>query len=149
MITDHLANGHRYAALGARLAQAFAFLQRPDLLALADGRYDIDGDALYALVQRYTSKLPGQGRWEAHQRYADLQLVAAGREQMGCGAMARFTRGTYDPAKDIEFLTGDGDFVLLGAGDFIVLWPGEVHMPGMAAGEPGEVTKVVIKIRMD
>ena len=149
MITDHLANGHRYAALGQRLAPALAFLQRPDLVALADGRYDIEGDALYALVQRYAPKLPGQGRWEAHQRYADLQFVAAGRERMGYGALARFARGTYDPAKDIEFLTGDGDFVLLGAGDFIVLWPGEVHMPGMASDGAGEVTKVVIKIRMD
>ena len=149
MITDHLANGHRYAALGPRLAQALAFLQQSDLPGLADGRYDIDGDAVYALVQRYTSKRPGQGRWEAHQRYADLQLVADGRERMGYGQLARFGRGTYDPAKDIEFLTGDGDFVLLGAGDFIVLWPGEVHMPGMAPGEPGAVTKVVVKIRMD
>ena len=50
--------------------------------------------------------------------------------------LARFTRGTHDPAKDIEFLTGDGDFVQLNAGDFIVLWPGEVHMPGMAVAAP-------------
>jgi YhcH/YjgK/YiaL family protein len=148
MITDHLANGHRYAALGPRLARALAFLQQSDLPGLADGRYDIDGEAVYALVQRYTSKRPDQGRWEAHQRYADLQYVAEGRERMGYGQLARFGRGTYDPAKDIEFLTGDGDFVLLGAGDFIVLWPGEVHMPGMAVGAPAAVRKIVVKIRM-
>jgi biofilm protein TabA len=149
MITDHLSNGHRYTALGDRFAHAIAFLQWPELTALADGRYDIDGDAVFALVQRYTSKRPDQGRWEAHQRYADLQYVAQGRERMGFGPLGRFTRGTYDPAKDIEFLTGDGDIVLLGAGDFVVLWPGEVHMPGMAAGEPDAVMKVVFKIRID
>lgn len=148
MITDHLANGLCYAAVDTRLARAIEFLQRADLAALPDGRYDIDGDAVYALVQRYTSKLPGEGRWEAHQRYADLQIVVEGEERVGYGQMGRFTRGAYDPAKDVEFLTGDADFVRLTAGEFIVLWPGEVHMPGMAAGAPTTVKKIVVKIRM-
>jgi len=148
MIMDQLANGLCYAAIDTRLARAIAFLQRADLAALPDGRHDLDGDAIYALVQHYDSKLPDQGRWEAHQRYADLQIVVQGQERMGCGQIARFARGTYDPAKDIEFLTGDGDFVQLNAGDFIVLWPGEVHMPGMAIGAPSAVKKIVMKIRL-
>ena len=147
MITDQLANGLCYAAIDPRLARAIEFLQRADLAALPDGRHDIDGDAIYALVQQYTSKLPDQGRWEAHQRYADLQIVVQGEERMGYGQISRFARGTYDPAKDVEFLTGEGDFVHLGAGDFIVLWPDEVHMPGMAVGAPAAVTKIVVKIR--
>jgi biofilm protein TabA len=148
MITDHLANGLCYAAVDTRLARAIEFLQRADLAALPDGRHDVDGDAIYALVQRYVSKLPGEGRWEAHQRYADLQIVVEGEERMGYGQMGRFTRGTYDPAKDVEFLTGDADFVRLTAGEFVVLWPGEVHMPGMAVGAPAAVRKIVVKIRM-
>jgi YhcH/YjgK/YiaL family protein len=147
MIADHLANLRRYEA-DKRLAQAIAFLERPDLKTLAGGRHEIDGDAVYALVQRYTSKSAGSGRWEAHQRYADVQVVLEGTERIGYGQMTRFARGTYDPAKDIEFLTGDGSFMELAAGDFVVLWPGEVHMPGMAAGAPAPVTKIVIKIRM-
>ena len=148
MITDHLANGLCYATIDARLARAIEFLQRADLAALPEGRHDIDGDAVYALVQRYTSKIPEEGRWEAHQRYADLQIVVEGEERMGYGQIGRFARGTYDPAKDIEFLTGEGDFVRLTAGEFIVLWPGEVHMPGMAVGAPAAVRKIVMKIRM-
>ena len=148
MITDHLANGLCYALVDTRLARAIEFLQRADLAALPEGRHDIDGDAVYALVQRYASKEPDQGRWEAHQRYADLQIVVEGEERMGYGQMGRFERGAYDPAKDIEFLTGEGDFVRLGAGEFMVLWPGEVHMPGMAVGEPSPVKKIVVKIRM-
>jgi biofilm protein TabA len=148
MITDQLANGLCYAAIDTRLARGIEFLQRAEIGALAEGRHDIDGDAIYALVQRYTSKLADAGRWEAHQRYADLQFVADGEERMGYGPVARFTRGTYDAAKDVEFLTGDGDFIRLRAGDFIVLWPGEAHMPGMAAGEPAAVKKIVVKIRL-
>jgi len=148
MITDHLANGLCYAAIDARLARAIEYLQRADLAGLADGRHDIDGDAVYALVQRYASKRPDEGRWEAHQRYADVQIVVSGEERMGYGPIARFTRGTYDPEKDVEFLTGDADFLRLGPGDFIVLWPGEVHMPGMAVAEPVPVKKIVVKVRM-
>ena len=148
MITDRLANLHRYEG-DKRLTRAITFLDRADLKTLADGRYEIDGDAAYALVQRYTSKPPDRGRWEAHQRYADVQVVVEGTERLGYGPMAGFARGTYDPAKDVEFLTGDGAFVQLAAGDFVVLWPGEAHMPGMANGAPAPVTKVVVKIRMD
>jgi beta-galactosidase beta subunit len=52
MITDRLAHGHRYAALGPRIARAFAFLDHTDLNAIADGRHEIDGSNLYANVQR-------------------------------------------------------------------------------------------------
>jgi YhcH/YjgK/YiaL family protein len=148
MIADRLVNLRRYQA-DARLTRAIRFLERPDLATLADGRHEIDGDAVYAVVQRYTSKPPGDGRWEAHQHYADVQVVVDGRERIGYGPLAAFARGAYDPAKDVEFLTGDGPFVQVAAGDFVVLWPGEVHMPGIATDKPAPVTKVVVKIRMD
>jgi YhcH/YjgK/YiaL family protein len=149
MITDHLANAHRYTAIGPRFARAFEFLQHTDLGALDDGRYELEGGDLYALVQRYTSKRPAEGRWEAHRRFADLQLVVDGQERMGYGPIDRFSPGEYEEAKDVEFLAGDGDFVLLRPAEFVVLWPGEVHMPGMAVGEPAAVKKIVVKIRVD
>ena len=149
MITDHLANGQNYTALGARIARAIEFLQHTDLDSIAEGRYELEGANLYALVQHYTSKLPAQGRWEAHQRYADLQYVVSGEERMGHGPLAWFSRGEYDADKDVEFLSGDGDFLLLKPGHFVILWPGEVHMPGMASGAPAAVKKIVVKIRID
>jgi YhcH/YjgK/YiaL family protein len=147
MITDHLANGHRYTALGPRIARAIAFLQQTDLAATAEGRYDLEGSDCYALVQHYTSKPLDQGKWEAHRLYADLQYVVSGTERMGYGLIERFTRGDYDAAKDFEVLTGVGDFLLLQAGEFVLLWPGEVHMPQMAVDAPAAVKKVVVKIR--
>ncbi len=148
MITDRLSNLRRHAT-DARLAKATAFLERPDLATLAEGRYDIDGDAAYAIVQHYISRPLAQGRWEAHQRYADVQVVVEGAERIGHGPLADFARGAYDPVKDVEFLTGDGSFVHVAAGDFVVLWPGEVHMPGVAVDAPAPVTKVVVKIRIE
>ena len=149
MIADRLANGHRYAALGPRIARAIEFLTHTDLTAAAEGRAEIDGANLYAMVQRYTSKLPADGKWEAHRVYADLQYIVSGEERFGVGAVERFTRGAYDAEKDFEALAGDGDFLRLQAGRFVLLWPGEPHMPGMAIDAPVAVKKVVVKIKID
>jgi YhcH/YjgK/YiaL family protein len=149
MIADRLANGHRYAALGPRIARAFEFLNHTDLNAIADGRHEIDGSNLYATVQRYSTKLPADGKWEAHRVYADLQFIVSGEERFGIGQVERFTRGAYDAEKDFEALAGDGDFLRVQAGRFVLLWPGEPHMPGMALDAPAPVKKVVVKIKID
>jgi biofilm protein TabA len=107
MIADHLRHARRYEAVDARLSRALQFVQQPGLAALAEGRCDIDGADVYALVQHYTTKAPGQGRWETHRRYADLQLVVSGRERMGVAPLDRFTGGSYDAGKDVEFPDGE------------------------------------------
>lgn len=149
MIVDRLANAHRYLTLGPRFARAFDYLTRTDLATAAEGRADIDGASLYAMIQRYTSKLPQDGVWEAHRVYADLQYMVSGEERFGVGPVERFTRGAYDAERDFEALAGDGDFLRIQPGRFILLWPGEPHMPGMAIGAPSPVQKVVVKIRID
>jgi biofilm protein TabA len=149
MIADRLANGYRYTALGSRIARAFDVLARTDLAAAAEGRLEIDGANLYAMVQRYTTKLPKDGVWEAHRVYADLQYLVSGEERFGVGPAERFTPGAYDAEKDFERLTGDGDFLRLRAGQFLLLWPDEPHMPGMAIDAPSPVKKVVVKIKID
>jgi YhcH/YjgK/YiaL family protein len=146
MITDRIEAAHLYDGIGPRVAAALSFARNTDFAALDDGRYDVDGDRLFALVQRYTSKPIEQGAWEAHRRYADLQCVICGAERIGYGPSPRFQMGAYQADKDISFGTGAGDLVTIGAGSFMLLWPGEVHMPQIADGEPGLVLKVVVKI---
>jgi biofilm protein TabA len=149
MITDSLAHAREYAALGSRLQHAFEYLRQTDCTGLAPGTYEIDGRRLYAVVQRYTTRPLQQGKWEAHRRYLDVQFVASGIERIGYAAASSMGPGQYDEARDFEELTGVGDYVTLRAGDLMVLWPGEGHMPGIAAGSPSEVTKVVVKVLMD
>ncbi|HEY3341614.1 MAG TPA: YhcH/YjgK/YiaL family protein [Anaerolineae bacterium] len=146
MIYDNIKNAHLYASLGARFQQAFDYLQQTDLLALPVGRIELDGKNLYVMVQEYTSKLPEQGKWEAHQRYIDLQYIVSGVEKMGFAALTSLTLGAYTSEKDFQALSGEGVFLPLGAGDFMLLWPQDAHMPGMAINTPGPVKKVVVKI---
>ena len=149
MIYDNIKNAHLYANLGPRFQQAFDYLQKTDLKVLPVGRIELDGKNLYLMVQEYNSKLPEQGKWEAHKRYIDLQYIVSGVEKMGFAALSRLTLGDYNPDKDFQALSGEGVFLPLGAGDFMLLWPQDGHMPGMSIDTPVPVKKVVVKIAVE
>ncbi len=78
MITDNIKNANLYTGVSPRIKQAFEYLKGTDLAALPVGRIELDGKNLYVMVQEYTSKTPDQGKWEAHQRYIDLQYIVKG-----------------------------------------------------------------------
>jgi len=149
MVCDLLENAHLYRNLGPRIAAAFDFLEQNDPKSLAVGRHEIDGKALYAQVSEYVPKAETDGRWEAHQRYIDLQVVANGVERVGVAPIGRMIAGDYNAEKDLSWLTGAGDFLTLAAGQFMLLWPGDAHMPGIETGFLGPVRKVVVKIAVE
>jgi biofilm protein TabA len=149
MIADLLTNAHLYTALGPRIARALDYLATTDLQALSPGKHEIDGDRLFALVSDYTPKALSAGRWEAHRRYLDLQFVVSGVERFGVAPLHGMVAGDYIPEKDISWLTGSGDYLTLAAGQFVIVWPGDAHMPGLDAGVPGSVRKVVVKIAIE
>jgi YhcH/YjgK/YiaL family protein len=146
MITDRLSNASLYLTLGAHIRRGFEYLQKTDLYSLPVGIYELDEKNLYINSQEYNSKLPAQGKWEAHRRYIDLQYIISGTERIGYAHVSRLTLGDYNPEKDFLALTGSGDFITLSAGDFMLLFPEDAHMPGMAVENPLPVKKVVVKI---
>ncbi len=149
MITDNIMNTGMYAGLGEQFERAFAFLRETDLAALPVGRIELDGKNLYVLIQEYSSKLPGAGKWEAHKRYIDIQYIVSGQERICFAMLKRLQPGAYDPVKDFLPLSGDGDWVTLSSGDFMVLWPNDGHMPGMAIDASTPVKKAVVKIAVE
>ena len=149
MITDRLSNAHLYATIHPRFQRAFEYLQKTDLQSLPVGRIELDGKNLYVMVQEYSSKLPEQGRWEAHHRYIDVQYVLSGREYIRYAPVERLQMGEYNPEKDFQALSGEGVAVTLTAGDFMILFPQDAHMPGMAIKDPIPVKKIVVKVAVE
>lgn len=149
MVTDLLENAHLYKGLSPRIAAAFDWATRTDLKSLDAGRHEIDGSSIYAIVSNYVPKAETAGKWEAHQRYLDLQVIASGTERIGVAPIGRLIAGDYIAEKDIAWLQGTGDFVTLAAGQFMLLWPGDAHMPGIETGFVGPVHKVVVKIAVE
>jgi biofilm protein TabA len=149
MVKDMLSLSDRYHGLGPRFARAFAFAQATDFSALDTGTYVVGGDDVRALVQRYATKAPHEGRWEAHRRHIDLQMVVDGQERIGFAPLHRLGAEPYDAELDLLWLTGSGDQLLLQPGEFVLLWPEDGHMPGLMVDAPAPVTKVVFKILID
>ena len=153
MILDTLDHAGNYAGLHPGLELAFGFLRRTDLDALPDGRIDLDGDRVYALLQSYATKPRGEGKPEAHRRYIDVQALLAGREACGYAAVSEnLTIDTpYDGARDFMLFRATAcDFFTLIPGNFAVFFPHDAHQPGCRVGGEAEaVRKVVVKMRLD
>lgn len=147
MIFDSLNHAEIYRDVHPLFRRAFDVLRSGELPARPDGRYELEGDRLFAMVQRYATRPIEQGRWEAHRRYIDIQYIAEGQERIG-HAMLQTLRVTeaYDEAKDVMFLEGEGSFLTASAGQFAVFYPHDAHMPSLAVQSPQQVLKIVFKV---
>ena len=150
MIIDRLENAAATAPLAPRLRQGLEWLRRTDLRVLPEGRHDIEGDRLFALVQEYRTRGAAECRWEAHRTYTDIQYVVDGAERMGYANIARTSvQQPYDADRDVAFFEPGTDFVTVHAGMFVIFAPEDVHAPGGAAGERQVVRKIVLKIALE
>ena len=83
MILDTLGNAAKYAGLKAGMAEAFGFLDQLGLAKLPDGKYEITGDRVYAMISHEQGRAVSDGKLEAHRNYLDIQYVISGDESMG------------------------------------------------------------------
>jgi len=149
MILDRLDRAHRYTKLSPRLAIALNALTQTDIVTRPAGKYAIDGEDVFALVQTVTLKPRDQAQWEAHRAFIDVQYVHRGIERFGWANVEELRISTpFDEEKDVAFYAGDGDMVTVPAGWFIIFYPEDAHMPCLTVDRPGSVDKTVIKVRL-
>jgi len=147
MILDSLQSSGRYDALGPRFAEAFRWLRSVDHHGLPDGKRELAGDGLYVLVQRGLGKAREQVKWEAHRRYADIQMVCEGTEDMAWEPLGRTHPGEYDAGRDLLAVdAGEGVTLTVHAGHFAVFFPEDAHRPGILVPGSGPVVKLVVKV---
>ncbi|MDC7233406.1 MAG: YhcH/YjgK/YiaL family protein [Spirochaetales bacterium] len=151
MILDSITNAEKYEKVHSSFKMAFDFIRNSDLASLETGRYEIDGDNVFALVQAYEPKAVEEKKFEAHRKYIDIQYMISGSEMMGYTTPDLLSvSAEYNPDKDVE-LYSHSTFTPceLHTGGFAVFFPEDPHMPGCALGsaQPGEVKKLVLKIR--
>lgn len=147
MISDFLENASAYMSLTPRIAAALKFLQTTDLLSLALGKHQLDGDNLFAMVQEYMTKTPDKAFWEAHRRYIDVQYIVSGIEAMGWAPIQQMSVvKEYDHEKEYTMLNGSGQFINMTPGNFVIFFPHDAHMGGIAIAQPSDVRKIVLKV---
>ncbi len=150
MIVTGLRHLDHQVPMTPALRKAFDFLQRWDIQKLADGRVEIEGDRVFAIVQRYETMMVDAPKFEYHRKYIDVQFIASGEEVIGWTPIERMKIAeAYDADRDIAFGAvekGKWTPVYVRAGQLAVLWPEDGHAPKLAAGAPSSVMKIVVKV---
>jgi biofilm protein TabA len=150
MITSTLSQLHWYTIISPNFGKAIQYVLATDFTALETGKYPIDGDQVFAIVNEYTTKPLSECDPESHQDYADIQLMVRGSEKFGYTPLTNQMASTpYDPEKDVAFYTlpeEDLSYLTLQTGQFIIFFPTDIHQPEVFTREPDLVKKVVIKV---
>ena len=112
MIIDDAGRLNRYADLLPGVAEAAAWLEGRDLGALVaegDRTIRIDGERLLVMPQTQPLKTEADAKWEAHRRYADVQVVV-GSQPEGFGwcplREELAVKEPHDDARDVAFYEG-------------------------------------------
>lgn len=149
MIISNREHCLEYLGIHENLDKALRYISETDFSKLADDIYLIDGEDVRVNVQHMTTKLPQDARLEAHDTFADIQMVFEGEETyLLCFRNGNLTVTESAPERDIAFYEGDAWPVKLTAGEFIVVFPEDVHAPGVCCGEPARIRKGVFKVRL-
>jgi biofilm protein TabA len=152
MVVDKLENAYLYAGLSAKIKRGLDVLKGEKLSAKKDGRYDVDGDNLYYVIQRYTTKPIKEGRLEAHKKYIDIQFAAEGEEVVGHSMLGQLNIDKpYDEVKDVVFyeVPEKINTIKLSKGMFCILFPQDGHIPCCQLAGPSTILKIVVKVKIN
>lgn len=149
MIIDKLSNSYLYVGLGDKINKAFNYLKETNFSQVEPGKYEIDGDNIFAIVAEYQTKDENEGKLEAHKKYIDVQFVAIGNEMMGYAPLSnQKVIDEYNEQNDITFFEGEKSFTKVDVGMFAIFFPTDAHLPGIKVNERSYVKKVVVKVKI-
>ena len=148
MIFDTLKNVDNYKGLG-RVYTALKFLSETDFSKTELGRYELDGDNIFYMVQSYDTD-PSKTVSEAHRKYIDIQFMVDGEEIIGVADISSEKELTEAKEEnDVWFYNCKTEPLTLSAGKYMVLYPNDLHCPGVATnGKSLTCRKVVVKVKV-
>jgi biofilm protein TabA len=149
MVLDEIRNSGRYEKLHPLFAAAFKFLGRKGLGGFPDGRYEIDGDRLYAVILRSKGRGRKSAKLEAHRRYIDIQFSLGGVDMIGWKPVKECIRkqGRFSANEDCEFFyDAPCAWVPLIPRSFVIFFPEDAHAPSCGRGE---LHKIIVKVKID
>lgn len=155
MIIQNIQDKNHWQQIQPQLKKTLIWLQNTDLASLPAGRAEIEGDDMFAVVQRYSTADAESIQFESHRAYADVQYLVSGQEtilichstQIGPVSIL------YNASEDIVFYkdpTVQPTALHLSAGEFAVFFPEDIHKTrcSMVSGKSESVCKVIVKIKL-
>jgi len=131
---------------------AFEFLDKKSLADVPVGKHAIEGEQVYALVQRLPSRAAETAQFESHRKYIDVHYVVSGQETSGFSPAADLKLAVpYDESKDVMLYNVPQQYTKIEVrpGQFVVYRPGQAHLPNCHLQGPHDLHKVVIKVHAD
>ncbi len=149
MIIDKLKNANIYYGISEKIAKALNFLETTDFSKYKNGKYEIQGEEIFAIVQDYKTKPLSDGKLEAHRKYIDIQYIIKGSEKMGWANIQELSPIIdYNEEKDIIFFNGKCNLLEIPTGFFTIFFLDDAHMPGIEIKKSDYVKKIVVKINI-
>lgn len=147
MIIDQITELRQYAPLLPALDNALATLEGISEFELKK-KYPFEGG--YLMKQAGETKFVEDGRFEAHRKYIDVQLILSGSEFVIWEPLEQLESVIpYDEEKDMEKLSGDrSKFIKIVGGMFYVMYPQDGHQPVCHFDQPTTYEKIVIKLAL-
>ncbi|MBN1181735.1 MAG: YhcH/YjgK/YiaL family protein [Bacteroidales bacterium] len=148
MVIDKFENYKLYSNLSDKISRAFDFIMENDFNTMQPGKYFIDNEEIYAMVQEYDTKDLADCKLEGHYKYIDIQYMIKGSENIGVASLKNQVPTEKNEDKDYVFYVGDTSIIRVDEGMFTIFFPDDLHMPGMKAEKSSKVKKLVIKIKV-
>src|ERR1700748_1365395 len=126
MITSTLNQLHWYKTISPNFEKAIKYALSADFAAMEPGKYHVDGEDVFAIVNEFTTKPLSECDPESHRDYADIQIIISGTERFGYAPLIDQPATTpYDPEKDVALYsipTEQLNYITLPAGQFIMFF---------------------------
>ncbi len=148
MIIDKIENSKLYLGINTKFEKAFKYLISTDLINLPSGKYQIENDDIFAIVQDYQTKDRSEGKLEGHIKHIDVQYIISGIEHIGVTTLKNQTPIIINEEEDYIFYEGDSNLVRMDSGMFAIFFPHDLHMPGVKLDKASFVKKVVVKLKI-
>lgn len=114
------------------------------------GKIEIDGENAWCNVSKYTLEPDAPLKYEAHKKYADVQVMFDGEENIGWANIedCNITED-FKPDNDIAFMDApNGQLLPLKKGYFMVFFPQDAHAPCRKSENSEFSHKLVFKIKL-
>jgi YhcH/YjgK/YiaL family protein len=149
MVIDKIENAVLYKTLSPGIGQALDYLMSNDFTLMDPGRYDIEGDNVFALVSEYETKESKDCKLEGHRKYLDVQFMALGNEAFEyVHFKGQNPIEAYDMEKDRAFYHTETSLIKFEEKCFAIFWADDLHRPCIMLSKPEKVKKVVIKVTL-
>ncbi len=153
MIVDNLDNADLYYSLDPKIKKALLYLKNTDLLSMKAGKYEIEADNIFIIIDEYQTKSFEEKKWEIHKNHIDIQFIIKGQEQLAYLNIKDYeVEIPYNKEKDISFGKAKDPllttFINAKEGFFIIFTPQDAHIPAISINKPDYVKKAVVKIKV-